>query len=133
MALSMSNRLRIGSLVILLSLSLSANATAHAIIMDSLPRADEVLTNAPERLVLRFNSRIVPSLSRVTLLGPDRRKLVIPSVGQSAASQEPDRLLLLLPLLQPGKYLVEWQVLSVDGHVTRGAFFFRYDLPPEGR
>jgi methionine-rich copper-binding protein CopC len=36
-----------------------------------------------------------------------------------------DRLTASVPPLAPGRWRVEWQVLSVDGHVVTGRFEFR--------
>ena len=33
---------------------------------------------------------------------------------------EPDLLQGLLPPLAPGRYRLRWQVLALDGHITRG-------------
>lgn len=114
----------LGGALLVLALSFVSEGEGHAIIMESSPKADEVLTTSPSRLVIRFNSRIVNSLSGVTLLGPNHRQ--VPVEPLKAETLPPDRLVILLPPLSPGTYFVQWRVLSVDGHVTRGGFSFRY-------
>src|SRR3972149_5889169 len=44
-------------------------ADAHALVLESSPRADEVLRAAPARIFLRFNSRIEQELSGITATG----------------------------------------------------------------
>lgn len=116
-------------LLILLASTRSAPVEGHAIIMESSPNADEVVKEPPSGLTLRFNSRIVHALSRAVLYGPDGQKLPIPTTTRSADRIAPDRLIVPLPPLAPGKYRVEWRVLAEDGHVTEGGFFFHHGTP----
>ena len=104
----------------------AAPARGHAIVVEASPSSGEVLSRLPAELVLRFNSRIENELSRVTLTGPDGDSVPLTRPARSAG---PDRLLVPLPSLEPGVYLVRWRVLSADGHVTQGAF--RFTLAPD--
>lgn len=96
-------------------------ALAHALVLESSPRADEVVKGSPERIFLRFNSRIEKALSRITLTGPRSR-----AVPLRVADPDPslNHLAVRIPPLEPGEYLVRWKVLSADGHVTEGTFRF---------
>ena len=96
-------------------------AIAHALVFESSPRANEVVTASPSRIFLRFNSRIEKGLSSVTVTGPAGRPIPLPV---AAPDRSPDRLVVPVPPLPPGTYLVRWKVLSADGHVTEGAFRF---------
>jgi methionine-rich copper-binding protein CopC len=71
--------------------------------------------------MLRFNNRIEKSLSRIRLLDDAGavRQLVVAAEGAA------DRLTATVPVLAPGRWRVEWQVLSKDGHVVSGRFEFR--------
>lgn len=102
-------------------------AAAHALVLESSPRANEVVTVSPSRIFLRFNSRIEKALSGVTLRGPGGRPV---PVLVAAPDPSPNHLALSLPGLEPGEYLVRWKVLSADGHVTEGAFRFTLAPPP---
>jgi methionine-rich copper-binding protein CopC len=98
-------------------------AGAHSLLVESAPAANATLTTPPRELVLRFNNRIERSLSRVRLVDEHgaTRALAI-SVADGGA----DRLTAAVPAaLAPGRWRVEWQVLSVDGHVVTGRFEFR--------
>ncbi len=114
----------------MLWLCLWTEGEGHAIVMESSPSDGQVLMAPPSRLVIRFNSRIVHALSRVILVGPDRHEIHLQL--SNAGSPVPDRLVLPLPTLTPGTYAVQWQVLSEDGHLTRGSFSFKY-FPAPGR
>lgn len=97
-------------------------ADAHALVLESSPRADEVLRAAPARIFLRFNSRIEQALSGITVTGPGGRPIPLPVAG--APEGAPNELSAPVPTLPPGRYLVRWKVLSADGHVTQGALRF---------
>ena len=102
-------------------------AAAHALVLESSPRSDEVVTVSPQRIFLRFNSRIEKALSRVTLTGPAGRAVPLPV---AAPDPPPNHLVVPVPPLEPGQYLVRWKVLSADGHVTEGTFRFAVAPPP---
>jgi copper resistance protein C len=93
---------------------------AHALLIDSVPKADASLP-APPQLVLKFNSRIEARLSSVLLVGGPRNTRVL-LVNPDATAQ--DTLVYPLPELAAGQYRAEWKALSVDGHITDGVLRF---------
>ncbi len=81
-------------------------------------------------MLLRFNSKIEAGLSRVTIepAGGERVPLTV-SAGPDGAPY-PDRLVLPLKPLAPGKYVVRYRVLAADGHLTEGALRFSIGAAP---
>ena len=110
-----------------LLLGVPALAAAHAIVLDSSPRHDAVLTEAPARLTLRFNSRIEAALSRVTIESPGAAAR--PRALHVEGAEGADRLVVPLEPLAPGVYVVRYRVLAADGHVTEGALRFTVKAP----
>lgn len=96
-------------------------ASAHAIIVESAPAVDALVKGPDVPVVLRFNSRIDRERSRLILTGPDGKAQTL---GTSDASP-PDLLKADASGLQPGAYTLRWQVLAVDGHITRGDIPFQ--------
>ena len=94
-------------------------ATAHAIIVSSDPAVDAVVRPS-QPVMLRFNSRIDRERSRLTLLHPDGSSEPL----ALAPDGPPDTLAAKLDGLAPGRYRLRWQVLAIDGHITRGDFPF---------
>ena len=90
-------------------------AAAHAIIISSDPAVDAVVRPSLP-IMLRFNSRIDPERSRLTLLRPDGSSQPV----ALAPDGRPDTLAARLDGLAPGRYRLRWQVLAIDGHITRG-------------
>jgi copper resistance protein C len=91
------------------------HAEAHAILEASEPAASATVHPGAIALKLRFNSRIDRSRSGLTLTRPDQTKTSLPIDPDGP----PDILTTTVPLT-PGAYVVRWQVLAVDGHITRG-------------
>jgi methionine-rich copper-binding protein CopC len=91
------------------------SARAHAILEDSTPAIGASVIAGPMDLRFRYNSRIDHARSRLTLIRPDHSRDTIPILPDGP----PDIILCHLDLT-PGDYVVRWQVLAVDGHITRG-------------
>lgn len=108
---------------------LTAGAHAHSLLLESSPAAGATLSEGPPQISLRFNNRIEKRLSTIRVL--DERGAPRPVTmleGEGAA----DRLSATVPVLAPGAWRVEWQVLSTDGHIVSGRFSFRV-VPPSTR
>jgi methionine-rich copper-binding protein CopC len=96
-------------------------AMAHAIVVESEPANGARLDRSPPAARVRFNSKIERRLSRLSLVGPDRRPIPLAVDG---AGDRPDRLVAPLPPLQRGAYAIRWRVLATDGHITEGMIRF---------
>jgi methionine-rich copper-binding protein CopC len=90
-------------------------AYAHAHLLQSDPAADAVATAAPDVLRLDFSEGIQLAFTGVTLHGPDGG--IVPTGHARLAPKDDKEMLVPLPrVLTRGKYTVEWQALSKDGH-----------------
>ena len=110
-------------LALVLTLGPAREAAAHAIVLESSPVHDAVLSQAPRQVTLRFNSRIEKRFTRVTLAVADRAAVPV-ALPEPDDSATPDRLTIPLGPLGPGVYVLRYRVLAVDGHVTEGALRF---------
>jgi len=90
-------------------------ALAHAILEDSTPPSGGTIASGRVTLTFRYNSRIDRLRSRLTMTAPDQTKSTLPIDPDGP----PDQLTTTVTLT-PGAYVVRWQVLAVDGHITRG-------------
>ncbi|HUJ97528.1 MAG TPA: copper resistance CopC family protein [Stellaceae bacterium] len=91
-------------------------ASAHAIVVSASPADGAVLASGDAPVLLRFNSRIDHQRSRLSLIAADGSTTVLP-VDPAAST---DSLVARLVGLPPGQYRLRWQVLALDGHITRG-------------
>src|SRR5437773_1992176 len=103
-----------------------APADAHSLLLESSPPANSALAASPTELRLRFNNRIEKRLSRLRLVNEqgEARDLALATDGAA------DWLTAPVPAIAPGRYRVEWQVLSTDGHVVSGRFVFTVKTTP---
>jgi hypothetical protein len=107
----------------ILILCLTDRANAHAILLAVTPAVQEV-THGPEVIVkLRFNSRIDGKRSRLLLIASDGTQHILPI----AAQPSPDTLAATATGLKKDSYVIRWQVLANDGHVTRGEVVFHVE------
>jgi hypothetical protein len=113
------------TLAALVALGLTpAAAQAHAILLASSPTAGGRVPAGQVAMEFRFNSRIDRLRSRLTLTRPDRSQTVL-QIGNDG----PEELVHTTVALTPGAYTVRWQVLAVDGHITRGDVAFTVTGP----
>jgi hypothetical protein len=103
-----------GAALLLLGLT-PAIASAHAILEDSQPAAGGKVPAGTIALHLRYNSRIDRPRSRLTLTGPNGQHAPV-----KIQSGGPPDVIDASVALTPGSYVVRWQVLAIDGHITRG-------------
>jgi copper resistance protein C len=94
----------------------AASAAAHAIVIASSPAVNAKVAGPNLPIELRFNSRIDRERSRLTLVRPDGAATTL----ALAADTPPGLLAARANGLAPGAYRLRWQVLSIDGHITRG-------------
>jgi methionine-rich copper-binding protein CopC len=111
--MSLSHELR--AWVLLLGASA---AQAHPHLQQVTPADGSVVTSAPTQLVLRFSEAARLSVLAIGQGEGPRQKLT-PLPQQSQAT-----IVVKLPPLSPGRYVVSWRVMGVDGHVVPGEIHF---------
>ncbi len=103
-------------LLLALSFLSPADAKAHAIVIDSAPKAGMTLDGGPFEIAIRFNNRIDAVRSSLVILDAARAPIPVSML----AVVQPDELRATAPPLTGGRYRLRWQVLALDGHITRG-------------
>ena len=98
----------------------ASQAMAHAIVLTASPALSSIVQGSSTTVELKFNSRIDHSHSRLSLIKADGTTVNLPLDQDSEAHI----LRSTASGLSAGDYRVRWQVLSVDGHITRGDINF---------
>jgi methionine-rich copper-binding protein CopC len=96
-------------------------ALAHAVLVNSQPTVNGTVSGPNVAILLKYNSRVDMEHSSLTLLEPDGRVEKVVIEGEP----EPGVLSAKLTGLVKGAYVLRWQVLATDGHITRGKVPFR--------
>lgn len=97
-------------------------AWAHAELVASRPAANSTVKGPDVTILLRYDSRVDATRSTVTLLGPQGKIRKVAVSAQSAPNQLSAQV---KGLTAKGAYMLRWQALASDGHITRGEVPFR--------
>jgi len=95
-------------------------ALAHAVLLQSTPAIGATVEGPELAASMKFSSRVDGARSTMLLSTSDGQSRPLAIEHQSA----PDTLTTRLTHLSPGNYAIRWQVLAIDGHVTRGEIPF---------
>ena len=100
-------------------------ADAHAIILSSVPPPGGIVKGSAVAVELHFNSRIDRQRSKILVISADGKEMPV-LLGDKSTD---DTLVGQAEGVAPGDYRLRWQVLSVDGHITRGDIAFSVVAP----
>lgn len=109
-------------IVLLAGLIHTSQVYAHATLTKSEPPRRASLSVPPKHIQLWFNEEIEGSYALISVIDSDEN-----SVTDAVPELVPDDLksvVLPIPELNPGRYTVQYRVLSVDGHVVESSFGF---------
>jgi copper resistance protein C len=98
-------------------------ALAHAVLVSSQPAVNSTVPGPEVAVLLKYNSRVDMEHSTLTLLAPDGRVEKVTIASEPA----PGLLSAKLSRLVKGAYVLRWQVLAADGHITRGKVPFQVE------
>lgn len=104
----------------------AAPATGHAMLLGTDPADGDVLAAPPAVVTLTFNESVQADDRGVRLLNASGAPIPAPvtPVDQTVEITPPQGL-------DPGTYIVDWSVVSADGHPIGGAFTFSVGAPSE--
>jgi copper resistance protein C len=96
-------------------------ALAHAVLVESQPGVNSTVSGPEVAVLLKYSSRVDMEHSTLTLLDPDGKVEKVAIDSESS----PGVLSAKLTGLVKGAYVLRWQVLAMDGHITRGKVPFQ--------
>ncbi|MGA5549291.1 copper resistance CopC/CopD family protein [Streptomyces pseudogriseolus] len=117
----------LGSLLILL-LTGTAPASAHAALRASDPEDGSVVKAPPTHITLTFTESVGLLEDSFRVYGPDNRRVHMEEPEHAAGSADTARAALPRDL-DEGTYTVAWRVVSADSHPVSGAFTFSVGKP----
>jgi methionine-rich copper-binding protein CopC len=115
----LATRLLRRAFLALILLGTAQAADAHAILMSGYPLPNSTMPAGTAAIRLRFNSRIDVARSRLTLITPDGAEHRL----HARPGPTPDIMEADTPI-SAGAGELHWQVLAIDGHITRGVIPF---------
>ncbi len=112
----------IAILSLVLMLALPGVSRGHAFPDHSDPRVGSTVSGSPSVVRIWFDGDLEPVFSRIMVHTMDGRMV---DKGDGHVDSKDSRLLMVsVPPLPPGTYLVMWNVVARDGHRTMGQFTF---------
>jgi hypothetical protein len=121
-ALHTLKRVVIGGAMLMAMCVHAAPALAHSMLIKAEPPRRAVLAKTPTQVKLWFNEELEGEYASLVVL--DAEKHPVTEIKPQLTPDDPKSIVLPLPELTPGKYLVKFRVLSVDGHVVESSFDF---------
>jgi methionine-rich copper-binding protein CopC len=112
--------MRLASLLTLCVMISLPQALAHAHLIKSVP-APASEGPSPHELLLTFTEPLEPTLVKVAVTSGFNSA----GAGPAEVIESGKVLRVPLPALGPATYTVQWDVVSKDGHRTKGTFEFR--------
>lgn len=113
---------RLASVVFIVSAILLAPrlALAHAHLESSTPAANATVQGPNVDIELRFNSRVDGQRSSlgIEVAGGSGKATIVHDAQRSESTLNAHAT------LRPGHYVIQWQALAPDGHITRGEIPF---------
>lgn len=109
-------------LIVFATLPAPAETVLHLRLDKSTPEADQVVTEAPAKLLLDFSQRPEIAVSRVVVTGAHGAA----TTTEPKLDEEDDSIIWVAfeEPLHDGAYTVNWTTSSGDGHPVRGEFSF---------
>jgi len=110
-------------LVFLFAWSGVTSVQAHAMLIRSIPAANASLASAPAQVELFFSEAVASHLSKIVVKDASGKQ--VDGGDSHVDAADPTHLIVTLPHLGDGIYMVVWNVISAtDGHQTSGSFPF---------
>ena len=101
----------------------AAPAFAHAILQSTDPPKDGVVAVSPPQLSLTFNENVEVSFGAVRVYTCAGKRI---TTGAPTHAKTSGHIVVVsIPNLAPGVYLVAWRVISADSHPVGGTYSFR--------
>lgn len=104
----------------------TTNSWAHAFLLESNPKDQQVLAHSPSQLWLRFSEPLQQRLFQIRLFDAQGREI---DIQPHLDTKDPTRVVSAITSLPNGTYTVAWNVVSEDGHPVGGAITFSVGHP----
>jgi copper transport protein len=112
--------------VMVIALAVVPSASAHAILLSSMPASDSVVDRAPRSVVLRFNEPVESAFGSVRVYDSQAKRV---DEGRVVRPNQTTVEVGIGRRLANGTYTVTWRVVSADSHPISGAFVFHVGAP----
>jgi methionine-rich copper-binding protein CopC len=113
--------IRLIATLLALVLATGSGATAHAFLERARPAVGSQVRTAPQAVSITFTEGVEPRFSRIEVRDGQGVRV---DTGELRSGSDGRMLAVAVSPLSPGRYAVEWHVVSVDTHRSEGSFDF---------
>jgi methionine-rich copper-binding protein CopC len=96
---------------------------AHAILVKAAPDKEATITESPEEVLLIFNEGVGQEYLALAVVDESGKR--VDKHDAKLDFTDRSHLRATVGSLDPGRYMVRYRVLSADGHVVSGKYFFQ--------
>ena len=114
-------------LIVLITLCLPSTAFAHAILVESEPKAESSLDRSPSQISIWFNENVASEFKALAVINSAGKRVDHNDVKQ--ATLDRSHIYATMPKLPPDTYTVRYRVMSADTHIVTGRFSFTVISP----
>jgi methionine-rich copper-binding protein CopC len=112
------------ALSVMAALAAATTVQAHSELRGSTPANGAQLQASPPAIVLNFNELVQVTAARLYREGGAEVALPRPRAADSVRMHQA-----VPPQLEPGRYRLEWRIISADGHPVGGVIRFSVGTP----
>ena len=95
---------------------------AHAILVKASPERESTISDAPDEVSLLFHDSVGQEFLALAVIDPTGKR--VDNHDAKLDFTDHSHLRASVSKLSPGRYTVRYRVLSADGHVVSGKYFF---------
>ncbi|MDD5035543.1 MAG: copper resistance protein CopC [Methylococcaceae bacterium] len=96
---------------------------AHAILVKAAPEREATITDIPDEVLLIFNDAVGQEFLALAVIDESGKR--VDNHDAKLDFTDHSHLRASIAKLNPGRYTVRYRVLSADGHVVSGKYFFQ--------
>lgn len=100
---------------------------AHAILVESEPKAESIVDTPPDQIKIWFNENVASEFKSLAVINSAGKRVDNNDVKQAALDRS--HLYATIPPLPPDTYTVRYRVMSADTHIITGKFTFTIASP----
>ena len=108
-------------------ITLPSAAFAHAILVESEPKAESIVNTSPDQVSIWFNENVASEFKALAVINSAGKRVDHNDVKQ--ATLDRSHIYATMPKLPPDTYTVRYRVMSADTHIVTGRFSFTVTSP----
>ncbi|NOU99882.1 copper resistance CopC/CopD family protein [Paenibacillus planticolens] len=116
------------AMMLLSSFVVPQSVSAHASLVQAIPESGAKLESSPPQVAITFNESLDAGLFYIKVFNRDGNEM---TSNKAYLNKEQTTVLLDLPKLTEGVYLISYHVISADGHPIGGSYPLTIGNPPQ--